>query len=119
MRISSLAVLLFAPMLAPAGSYPLSGEEWASPRSGAGVLGWPAVQAAVAEWRAAQGQVIVIQHAHDEEAALRASELHDWLIALGLPPAALHTRVGATGSAALLLHVEPQPAAPVPAGAQR
>lgn len=113
----ALLLLLVSP-LAQAGTYPMSGERWASPRSGASVLGWPAVQSAVAEWRGAPGQTIVIQHADEEEALLRASELRDWLIALGLPPSALRTRAGATGNAALLLQVEPQ-ALTAPAGAAR
>ncbi len=111
MRSLLFVALLSAATLVAAASYPVSGEEWASPRSGARVLAWPGVQAAVGEWRSRDRQLLVIQHADEEEAALRALELHDWLVALGVPPAALRRRVGATGAAALLLSVEPAPAA--------
>lgn len=106
MRNLLFVALISAATLAAAGSYPVSGEEWASPRSGARVLAWPGVQAAVGEWRSGNQQLLVIQHADEEEAALRALELSDWLVALGLPPAALRRRVGPTGAAALLLSVE-------------
>ncbi|MGH8529438.1 MAG: hypothetical protein ACRETN_06280 [Nevskiales bacterium] len=107
MRVLLCVALLSATTHAAAGGYPVSGEEWASPRSGARVLAWPGVQAAVRDWQSRERQLLVIQHADEEEAALRAIELRDWLVALGLPPAALRQRVGATGAAALLLSVEP------------
>ncbi len=106
MRTVALALLWSMTTAVFAGSYPVHGEEWARPRSGERVLAWPGVQAAVRAWQGNPQQVIVIQHAADEEAALRAAELNDWLIALGVPRPALRTRVGDTGSAALLLSVE-------------
>lgn len=85
----------------------VTAEEWSRPRSAAMVVALPGVRDCVARWQADPRQRLVIVHAAGEEGALWASELRDWLVALGVPGVRLSARaVGADGER-VLLRIEP------------
>jgi len=81
-------------------------EVWDRPRDGAYVASLAPVRAAVRAWMAApEGSVLALRYPGGEAGLLWASELRDWLVALGVPPAAIALVPGAGGEA-LVLAVE-------------
>lgn len=87
-RIGALAaalVLALAPAAAAASQWRVDEAAWAQPRSGAAVLGIDAVAEAVTAWSRATGALLVIRYPGGAAGSLRAAELHDWLVALGVP----------------------------------
>lgn len=101
-----ISMLLAASSGAMAGEHLVPAEEWLRPRSAERVLAMEPVREAVREWRAWGGRITIV-HASGETGSLWASELRDWLIALGLPADAIGLRPGGTG-AGLLLVVAPE-----------
>jgi len=88
----------------------LSASEWSRPRSAAAVIAMPPVASAVRAWQAAvtQGDREVrlqLVHASGEEGGLWAAELRDWLIALGVSPAAIELAPGGQRAGRLELRV--------------
>jgi len=71
-----------------AAEWLLPPEAWARPRDGAAVRAWMA---------APEGSTLVIRYPGGEAGLVWASELRDWLVALGVPPAALSLAPGAGG----------------------
>lgn len=67
---------------------------WASPRNATAIAAEPAIAAAVEAWHAQPRRVIVVRHAPGETGLLRAEELRDWLVALGVPSQAIDVRAG-------------------------
>lgn len=67
---------------------------WSSPRNAAAIAAEPAIAAAVEAWHAQPRRVIVVRHAPGETGLLRAEELRDWLVALGVPSQAVDVRAG-------------------------
>lgn len=55
------------------------------PRSADTVMRMEAVTGAVRAWHRASGAVLVILYPGGEEGTLWAAQLHDWLVALGIP----------------------------------
>ena len=84
----------------------VSAEEWSRPRSAAMVLALPGVRECVRYWNADPHQRLVLIHAPGEEASLWATELRDWLVALGVPSAQLDLRAVGTDAERVLLRVE-------------
>lgn len=84
-----------------ADAYTLTAADWSRPRSAEMVTGIEPVAAAVREWHAiakkdSQGNQasLLLRHAAGEEAALWASELRDWLVALGVPTDSIRLELG-------------------------
>lgn len=76
----------------------LSAAEWSRPRSGVTVMEMAPVANAVRAWQAEHRKHdsarLLLVHPGGEEGSLWASELRDWLIALGLPPQAVELAPG-------------------------
>lgn len=90
-----LSLLAAAPgFAASASSWELKASEWSRPRSATAVLAMAPVANAVRAWHEAVAQGddnarLQLLHASGEEGGLWAAELRDWLIALGVAPAAI------------------------------
>ncbi|MBN1379534.1 MAG: hypothetical protein JXA04_09890 [Gammaproteobacteria bacterium] len=66
-------------------SFTLNVDEWARPRSGERVQSFPSLRDFAVVWSAAPtGSVVEIRYPGGDEGSLWASELSDWLVALGI-----------------------------------
>ncbi len=91
---------------AAGGAWRLAPERWDRPRDAAYVASLAPVRAAVRAWEAAgPGATLVLRYPGGEAGLLWASELRDWLVALGVEPEAVVLAPGAGGDA-LVLAVE-------------
>lgn len=88
-------------------SWQLDAAAWARPRSGDTIVGMAPLPEVVRAWSAAEGMDIVILHTGGEEGELRASELRDWLIALGVPGDRIRLLVGGADPRVLQLELRP------------
>ena len=80
-----VAAVLSTSNLAAPRSFILSADEWASPRSGERILSFTALRDLVTVWATVpEGSVIVIRYPGGDAGSLWASELSDWLVALGI-----------------------------------
>jgi hypothetical protein len=102
-----LALLLGATGVRAETGCEVTAEQWSRPRSAAMVVALPGVRECVARWLADPRQRLVIVHAAGEEGALWASELRDWLVALGVPGAHLRLRAVGANRARVVLRIEP------------
>lgn len=104
-----LLCLLVTPFTATADVYELTAADWSRPRSAAMVTGLEPVAAAVREWHAVNdarpGAILVLRHSAGEESALWASELRDWLVALGIPEDSIRRELGGVDDSELELEV--------------
>lgn len=108
MRLSLLLLLAFSlSALADTDRYSIGADQWAQPRSGSELLHLPPFSAAVQDWVGHPGARIVIVHAGSDQGSLWASELSDWLVALGVPSDHIDKRVsGDQGEDSITLLVE-------------
>ena len=92
-----LAVLLLGtlPMTVAAESWTLGASAWARPRDARAVLSMPPLPEVVRAWSRQPDARLVIHYPGGEAGELWAHELQDWLVALGVPAAALATMPGA------------------------
>ena len=100
------ALLIGALAAQAEGDCSVSAEQWSRPRSVAMVLGLPGVRECVLRWNADPRQRLVLLHAPGEEASLWATELRDWLVALGVPAARIDLRAVGADPELVLLRVE-------------
>lgn len=107
-RVVLLALLLAQGVVvaAPRQEWSLTAEEWLRPRDGERVLGFNALAAAVHAWDFSPGSVITIRYPGGDEGALWAVQLRDWLVALGVPSAAIQTAPGNERTDALSIAVD-------------
>ena len=84
----------------------VSAAEWSRPRSAAMVHALPGVRDCMQAWLAAPERHLILVSAPGEEGGLWASELRDWLVALGVPSAAIELRAVGTDKERLLLRLE-------------
>jgi len=80
-----LALLLAATRVQADAQWRLTEATWVQPRSAEAVLGMDAVAGAFRAWHRASNAVLVIRYPGGEEGTLWAAQLHDWLVALGIP----------------------------------
>lgn len=108
MRVPLLLLLVFSlPALADTDSFSIGADQWAQPRSGSELLHLAPFSAAVQDWVHNPGARIVIVHAGSDQGSLWASELSDWLVALGVPSDHIDKRVsGDQGEGSITLLVE-------------
>ena len=112
MKLSLLPVIVLtafttAALAAPPHTYTITPDEWAQPRSGENMAAMAPVRAAVKEWMKHPGDHIVIMHSGDDIGSLWASEVHDWLVSLGVPSTALKNRISGQDENSVTLSVEP------------
>lgn len=84
-RPLAFALLIGAAMPATASAWTLDAATWARPRSGAAVLSMSPLPAVVGAWSRRPDDRIVVRHPGGESGELWATELRDWLVALGVP----------------------------------
>lgn len=105
--ISALVLISSLATAAPPRDFLLSADEWARPRSGERVVALESVHDAVAVWLSRDDSNLVIFYPGGETGSLWASELRDWLVALGLPMDRIELRPGSPRDDAILLQVDP------------
>ena len=86
-----------------ADTYTLSAEQWARPRSGDLVARLPAVRQLVESWMQTENALIEIRYPGGEPGDLWASELRDWLVALGIPSDVIIIEAGSPSGDKLLI----------------
>jgi hypothetical protein len=91
--LSAMALLLPGASVA-AESWRLDAFEWSRPRTGQAVLSMAPVAEAVRSWSDAADARLLIHYPGGEEGVLWASELRDWMVALGVPSAHLRLVAG-------------------------
>lgn len=84
----------------------LSAEQWARPRSGAGLVVMAPLNQVVDALRERGGSLLVIGHPGGEEGSLWAHELRSWLVALGIPSRRIQLLSGSPEPGALDLRVQ-------------
>ncbi len=84
----------------------VSAAEWSRPRSAAMVRALPGVRDCVQAWFATPDRHLILVSAPGEEGGLWATELRDWLVALGVPSASIELRAVGTDKEQLLLRLE-------------
>ncbi|MEA5445664.1 hypothetical protein VCB98_07525 [Gammaproteobacteria bacterium AB-CW1] len=103
-RLSGLLLFLAVGSLS-AETWVLDQAEWSRPRSGETVIAMPPVAQAVRHWHEQDEARLELVYPGGERGELWASELRDWLIALGMEPAAVVLQPGAPSEEELLLRV--------------
>lgn len=106
MRVLLLVLALVAADARADDGCAVSAVEWSRPRSAAMVRELPGVRDCVQAWLAAPERRLILISAPGEDGGLWASELRDWLVALGVPSAAIELRAVGTDKELLLLRLE-------------
>jgi hypothetical protein len=87
-----LIILVFSPVSSAESVQVITADDWARPRSGESLVQMPALQRTVRDFLSQsdeRGRRILIRHPRGEEGVLWAEELRSWLVALGIPSAAI------------------------------
>ena len=106
MLAGAIWLALWLPVTLPAAEGATVPEAfWSSPRSAQQVVDEEAVAATVRAWEQQPQHVIRIRHPLGERGLLRAEELRDWLVALGVPSTAVVVRAGDEDTQQLQLSV--------------
>jgi hypothetical protein len=87
----------------------LSGEAWARPRSGAGLVAMEPLGEVVRHLQENDEQRLFIGHPGGEEGSLWAHELRSWLVALGIPSRRIQLQSGSRQAGVLELRVQDSP----------
>lgn len=89
-----LLTLLILPTLVLAQPvYSVDAETWSRPRSAETLLELPSLREAVAALQGRGERRLTIHHPQGEQGEFWASELRDWLVALGIPSARIDLQV--------------------------
>lgn len=106
--------LLFGLLLVPAGmvqaletSHTLTAEQWAVPRNVETIIQMPALASAMAELQATPGGRLLIRYPGGDAGTLWMTELHSWLVSLGLSSADMERVPGSANSQVIELEVLP------------
>jgi hypothetical protein len=96
MREIFLTFLLFTglPVAAEDFNISLSAEQWDMPRQGEALLQQSDLAGFIRQWQMQPGSLIEIRYPGGEEGELWVGELVDWLVALGVPSAAIQAFAG-------------------------
>jgi hypothetical protein len=112
MRSLLQAVAFGAALCASGGAYAadnftISADQWALPRSGAALVRFAPLRAAVKDWLDhPEGRIVIVESGSDTS-NLWAGELADWLVALGVPADRIGKRVsGVQGDDSITLSVD-------------
>ena len=104
--------LLFGLLLVPAGmvqaldtSHILTAEQWAVPRDVEAIIQMPALASAMAELQATPGGRLLIRYPGGDAGTLWMTELHSWLVSLGLSSADMERVPGSANSQVIELEV--------------
>jgi hypothetical protein len=91
---TSLIILICATTTVHAGSYEVTADEWARPRSGSRIISIASLQKVVDAIAQQPGTVVTVQYAGGDEGLLWAEELRGWFVALGVAGDQLVLRSG-------------------------
>lgn len=107
MKHALLALILAIPALAFAQSEPLllTAQEWAHPRNGQVLVGYPSLQAAVSQLMGDETASLELRYPGGDEGSLWVQELRAWLVALGVASARIEAVPGSGTDAAIELQV--------------
>jgi hypothetical protein len=112
--LTCMKKLLFALLLVPAGmvqaletSHILTAEQWAGPRNVETIIQMPALASAMAELQATPGGRLLIRYPGGDAGTLWMTELHSWLVSLGLSSADMERVPGSANSQVIELEVLP------------
>ena len=112
--LTCMKKLLFALLLVPAGmvqaletSHILTAEQWAVPRNVETIIQMPALASAMAELQATPGGRLLIRYPGGDAGTLWMTELHSWLVSLGLSSADMERVPGSANSQVIELEVLP------------
>jgi hypothetical protein len=104
--------LLFGLLLVPAGmvqaletSHILTAEQWAVPRNVESIIQMPALASAMGELQATPGGRLLIRYPGGDAGTLWMTELHSWLVSLGLSSADMERVPGSANSQVIELEV--------------
>jgi hypothetical protein len=99
-------------LLVPAGmvqaletSHILTAEQWAVPRNVESIIQMPALASAMAELQATPGGRLLIRYPGGDAGTLWMTELHSWLVSLGLSSADMERVPGSPNSQVIELEV--------------
>lgn len=84
-----LGAMLSVPATAAADSWTLEASAWARPRDGRTVVTMAPLPSVVRAWSRRSNAQLVVRYAGGERGELWATELGDWLVALGVPGTAI------------------------------
>ena len=103
---------LFGLLLVPAGmvqaletSHILTAEQWAVPRNVETIIQMPALASAMSELQATPGGKLLIRYPGGDAGSLWITELHSWLVALGVSSTEMEIVPGSANSQAIELEV--------------
>ena len=110
--LTGMKKLLFGLLLVPAGmvqaletSHILTAEQWAVPRNVESIIQMPALASAMAELQATPGGRLLIRYPGGDAGTLWMTELHSWLVSLGLSSADMERVPGSPNSQVIELEV--------------
>lgn len=90
-----VAIVLGTPVAANSTRiYELEADLWARPRSGSTIPQLQAIRNAVEYWQKGQNALILLSYPGEDSGVIWSSELHDWLVSLGVPSSAIVQRAG-------------------------
>jgi hypothetical protein len=99
-------------LLVPAGmvqaletSHILTAEQWAVPRNVESIIQMPALASAMGELQATPGGRLLIRYPGGDAGTLWMTELHSWLVSLGLSSADMERVPGSANSQVIELEV--------------
>ena len=112
--LACMKKLLFGLLLVPAGmvqaletSHILTAEQWAVPRNVETIIQMPALASAMAELQATPCGRLLIRYPGGDAGTLWMTELHSWLVSLGLSSADMERVPGSANSQVIELEVLP------------
>ena len=107
-----MKTFLFGLLLVPAGlvqaletSHILTAEQWAVPRNVETIIQMPALASAMAELQATPGGRLLIRYPGGDAGSLWMTELHSWLVSLGVASADMERVPGSPNSQVIELEV--------------
>ena len=86
-------------------SHILTAEQWAVPRNVESIIQMPALASAMAELQATPGGRLLIRYPGGDAGTLWMTELHSWLVSLGLSSADMERVPGSPNSQVIELEV--------------
>ena len=103
--VLSLMLFLYTPPVL-SKDYVLHADDWQRPRSAEYILSLPSVRHAVQKWLSNREQTLFFYYPGGETGLLWATELEDWLIALGIPSKNIQSVSGSPRADQLIIRVD-------------
>lgn len=106
-----LFLILMVPLM-PVGqaletAHVLTAEQWAVPRNVETILQMPALASAMEELQATPGGRLLIRYPGGDAGSLWMTELHSWLVSLGVPSQSMERVPGSASDRTIELEIIP------------